>query len=122
MVSRGSEGSDDRLRSMAREGFTLMVGAATWAFEQAERMMDSWAQQGSMSRAEGRRRFNEVTASTRDGIRNWSAAMPVATRQQVQTLERRIEELTRQVEAMRATSQTPEPIDEFGETRPTPLS
>ena len=107
---------------MAREGFTLMVGAATWAFEQAERLMDSWVERGSASRTEGRRKFNEVTASTRDGIRNWTAAMPVATRDQVQSLERRLEELTRQVEALRTASRNPEPGEDFGPTGPAPRS
>lgn len=122
MVSHPSEGRDDRLRSMAREGFTLMVGAATWAFEQAERLMDGWMEQGSASRVEGRRKFNEISASTRGGIRNWTAAMPVATREQVQSLERRVEELTRQVEALRTASRSPQPGEDFGPTRPAPLS
>jgi polyhydroxyalkanoate synthesis regulator phasin len=109
MVTQEPGSRDDRLRSMAREGFTLMVGAASWAFEQGERLMDAWMEQGRASRTEGRRRFDAMTASTRDGIRNWTAAMPVASREQVLSLERRIEELTRQVEELRASAGAPEP-------------
>ena len=39
---------------------------------------------------------------TAEGMRNATAAMPIATREQIESLERRIDELTRQVEALRS--------------------
>jgi polyhydroxyalkanoate synthesis regulator phasin len=46
-------------------------------------------------------------------MRNASSAMPIATREQVESLERRVEELTRQLEALRSSSppagETPSP-------------
>src|SRR5258708_30105584 len=58
-----SEGSD-RVREVVRDGFTIMLGAASWAFEQGDRMIDTWLHQGHVSREEGRRRFEEVGSNT----------------------------------------------------------
>ncbi|HYM50335.1 MAG TPA: hypothetical protein VET65_07140 [Candidatus Limnocylindrales bacterium] len=96
------EPPSDRLRSAIREGFTIALGAASWAFDEADRLLDRWMAQGQLSREEGRRRFDEFRDRTRAGVRQATSGMPIATREQVQSLERRIEELTRQVEALRA--------------------
>src|SRR5712691_10584211 len=104
-----SEGSE-RVREVVRDGFTIMLGAASWAFEQGDRLVDTWLHQGHISREEGGRRFDEFASRTRhagedlsrrvsEGVR--SARMPVATREQVANLERQVAELTRQVESLK---------------------
>jgi polyhydroxyalkanoate synthesis regulator phasin len=104
-----SEGTD-RVREAVRDGFTIMLGAASWAFEVGDRMVDTWLHQGETSREEGRRRFEEFKSNTRrrgeDLSRRVSesvrSSMPVATRDQVASLERQVAELTRQIESMKA--------------------
>jgi polyhydroxyalkanoate synthesis regulator phasin len=104
-----SPGSE-RLREAVRDGFTIMLGAASWAFEQGDRMVDTWLHQGEVGREEGRRRFDEFASNARrrgeDLTRRVSNSMrssvPVATRDQVANLERQVAELTRQVESMKA--------------------
>jgi polyhydroxyalkanoate synthesis regulator phasin len=105
-----SEGSE-RVREVVRDGFTIMLGAASWAFEQGDRMIDTWLHQGHISREEGRRRFEEFTSTARikgeevsrrvqESMR--SARMPLASREQVANLERQVAELTRQIESLRS--------------------
>jgi polyhydroxyalkanoate synthesis regulator phasin len=105
-----SEGSE-RVREAIRDGFTIMLGAASWAFEQGDRMVDTWLHQGHISREEGRRRFDEFASATRmrgeevgrrvqESMR--SARMPLATREQVANLERQVAELTRQIESLKS--------------------
>ena len=104
-----SPGSE-RIREVVRDGFTIMLGAASWAFEQGDRMVDTWLHQGHVSREEGRRRFDEFASRTRhagedlgrrvqDSVR--SARSSMATRDQVANLERQVAELTRQVESLK---------------------
>ena len=111
-----SEGSE-RVREAVRDGFTIMLGAASWAFEQGDRLIDTWLHQGQISREEGRRRFEEFASNTRrrgedlsrrvsDSMRS---SMPVATRDQVANLERQVAELTRQIESMKSAGATPPP-------------
>jgi polyhydroxyalkanoate synthesis regulator phasin len=111
-----SEGSE-RVRETIRDGFTIMLGAASWAFEMGDRMMDTWLHQGQVSREEGRRRFEEFASTTRrrgedlgrrvsESVRS---SMPVATRDQVASLERQVAELTRQIESMKSAGATPSP-------------
>jgi polyhydroxyalkanoate synthesis regulator phasin len=95
-----------QLRSAAREGFTILLGAAVWAFDQADRLLDRWLEQGELSRAEGGRRLERLRRRTAEGMRSATSAMPIATRDQVESLERRIDELTRQVEALRSSAAT----------------
>jgi polyhydroxyalkanoate synthesis regulator phasin len=106
-----SEGSE-RVREAIRDGFTIMVGAASWAFEQGDRLLDSWLQQGRESREQGRRRFDDFTDRARragddlgrrvqDSVRSARSSMPLATREQVANLERQVAELNRQIEALR---------------------
>ena len=108
-----SEGSE-RIREVVRDGFTIMVGAASWAFEQGDRLVGTWMDQGHVSREEGRRRFDEFANRTKhagedlsrrvsESVRTARSSMPLATREQVASLERRIEELTQQLESMKAT-------------------
>jgi len=94
--------SGAQLRSAVREGFTILLGAAAWAFDQGDRLIDRWLEQGELSRTQGRRRFDDLRRRTAEGMRNATAAMPIATREQIESLERRIDELTRQVEALRS--------------------
>jgi polyhydroxyalkanoate synthesis regulator phasin len=105
-----SPGSE-RLREAVRDGFTIMLGAASWAFEQGDRMVDTWLHQGELSREEGRKRFDDFASRTRrasedlgrrvqESVR--SARSTVATREQVASLERQVAELTRQVESLKA--------------------
>jgi polyhydroxyalkanoate synthesis regulator phasin len=109
-----SEGSE-RVREVIRDGFTIMLGAASWAFEQGDRLVDTWLHQGHISREEGRRRFDEFASTARrrgeDLSRRVSHTMrssvPVATRDQVASLERQVAELTRQIESMKSTGTTP---------------
>src|SRR6267143_1924453 len=95
-----SEGSE-RVREAIRDGFTIMLGAASWAFEQGDRMVDTWLHQGHVSREEGRRRFEEFASNARrrgedlgrkvsDSMRS---SVPVATRDQVAELTREVESL-----------------------------
>ena len=97
-----------------REGFTLMIGAASWAYEQSDRLVGTWMDQGKVTRVEGRRKFDEFASRTRktgeewgravsDRVRTATASAPVASREHVESLERRIEELTRQVEELKGT-------------------
>ena len=108
-----SEGTE-RVREVVRDGFTIMLGAASWAFEMGDRMMDTWLHQGQVSREEGRRRFEEFASTTRrrgedlgrrvsESVRS---SMPVATRDQVASLERQVAELTRQIESMKSAGTT----------------
>ena len=59
-----SEGTE-RVRETIRDGFTIMLGAASWAFELGDRMVDSWLRQGQVTREESRRRFDEFASTTR---------------------------------------------------------
>jgi polyhydroxyalkanoate synthesis regulator phasin len=94
-----------------------MLGAASWAFELGDRMVDTWLHQGQISRDESRRRFDEFATSTRRrgedlGRRvseSMRSSMPVATRDQVASLERQVAELTRQLESMKSAGTTPPP-------------
>jgi polyhydroxyalkanoate synthesis regulator phasin len=109
-----AEGSE-RLREVVRDSFTIMIGAASWAFDQGDRLLDSWLHQGRESREEGRRRFDDLAERTRrasedlgrrvqDSVRTARSSMPLATREQVANLERQVADLTRQIESMRAAS------------------
>jgi polyhydroxyalkanoate synthesis regulator phasin len=103
----------DRLREMMRDAVTLMLGAATWATEEGERLVRQWMDRGEVSREEGKRMLeqlkeqarksrDELSRAVAEGIRNASANVPVATREQVAALERRVEELTREIESLKA--------------------
>src|SRR5712691_3787095 len=104
-----SEGTE-RVREAIRDGFTIMLGAASWAFEMGDSMIDTWLRQGHISREEGRRRFDEFATSTRRrgedlGRRvseSMRSSMPVATRDQVASLERQVAELKQQIESMKS--------------------
>jgi polyhydroxyalkanoate synthesis regulator phasin len=109
-----SEGTE-RVREAIRDGFTIMLGAASWAFELGDRMVETWLHQGEVSREESRRRFEEFKSNTRrrgeelgrrvsESVRS---SMPVATRDHVAQLERQVAELTRQVESMKGAGATP---------------
>ena len=109
-----SEGTE-RVREAVRDGFTIMLGAASWAFEMGDRMVDTWLHQGEMSRDEGRRRFEEFKSNTRRRGEDLSrrvqesvrSSMPVATRDQIASLERQVADLKRQLEAMQSAGATP---------------
>ena len=96
------------MREVIRDGFTIMLGAASWAFEQGDRMIDTWLHQGQISREEGRRRFDEFATATRMRGeylgRRMQERMPLATREQVANLERQVAELTREVESLKSAS------------------
>ena len=104
-----SEGTE-RVREAVRDGFTIMLGAASWAFEMGDRMVETWLHYGETSREESRRRFEEFRSNTRrrgedlsrrvsDGMRS---SIPVATRDQVASLERQVAELRQQIESMKS--------------------
>lgn len=103
----------ERLRELVRDTFTLMLGAASWATEEGERLIRQWMDRGEVSREEGKRMLDqlreqakksrdELTRVVGEGIRNAAANVPVATREQVAALERRIEELTKEVESLKS--------------------
>jgi polyhydroxyalkanoate synthesis regulator phasin len=109
-----SEGTE-RVREVVRDGFYIMLGAASWAFELGDHMIETWLHQGHISREESRRRFDEFASSTRrrgeelgrrvtEGVRS---SMPVATRDHVASLERQVAELTRQIESMKGAGAAP---------------
>ena len=108
-----SEGSE-RVREVVRDGFTIMLGAASWAFEQGDRLVDTWLHQGHVSREQGRRRFEEFASNTRrrgeDLSRRVSesmrSSMPVATRDQIASLERQVAELKTEIESLKASGAT----------------
>ena len=108
-----SEGTE-RVREAIRDGFTIMLGAASWAFEMGDRMVDTWLHQGHVSREESRRRFDELASSTRrrgedlsrrvqQGVRS---SMPIATRDQIASLERQVADLKQQLESMKSAGAT----------------
>ena len=112
--NRESEGTE-RVREVIRDGFYTMLGAASWAFEKTDEMAHNWLHQGRTSGDESRRRFDEFASRTRragedlgrrvqEGVR--SARMPLATREQVENLERQVAELSRQLEGMRGSSES----------------
>ena len=114
MAEQQPSNASERLREVMREGFTLMVGAASWAYEQSDRLVATWMDQGKVTRVDGRRKFDEFASRTRKTGEEWSRAVservrsatspvPVASREHVESLERRIEELTRQVEELKGT-------------------
>jgi polyhydroxyalkanoate synthesis regulator phasin len=92
-----------------------MLGAASWAFELGDRMVETWLHQGEVSREESRRRFEEFKSDTRRRGQELSrrvsesvrSSMPVATRDQVANLERQVAELTRQLESIKGAGATP---------------
>ncbi len=103
----------DRLREMMRDTMTLMLGAASWATEEGERLVRQWMDRGEVSREEGKKMLeqlkeqarksrDELSRAVAEGVRNASASVPVATREQVAALERRVEELTRGGESLKA--------------------
>jgi len=104
----------ERVREVVRDGFTIMLGAASWAFEQGDRLVDTWLHQGHVSRQEGRRRFEEFASNTRrrgeDLSRRVSesmrSSMPVATRDEIARLERQIADLKSQLESMKSAGTT----------------
>ena len=104
-----SEGSE-RVREVVRDSFTIMLGAASWAFEQGDRLIDTWLHQGHVSREEGRRRFEEFASNTRRRGENLSrrvsesmrSSMPVATRDEIARLERQVAELKSEIESLKA--------------------
>jgi polyhydroxyalkanoate synthesis regulator phasin len=109
-----SEGTE-RVREAIRDGFTIMLGAASWAFELGDRMVETWLHQGEVSREESRRRFEEFKSDTRRRGQDLSrrvsesvrSSMPVASREHVANLERQVAELTRQIESMKGAGATP---------------
>jgi polyhydroxyalkanoate synthesis regulator phasin len=108
-----SEGTE-RVREAIRDGFTIMLGAASWAFELGDRMVETWLHQGEVSREESRRRFEEFKSDTRRRGQDLSrrvsesvrSSMPVASREHVANLERQVAELTRQIESMKGAGAT----------------
>jgi polyhydroxyalkanoate synthesis regulator phasin len=109
-----SEGTE-RVREAIRDGFTIMLGAASWAFEMSDQMVETWLHQGQVSREESRRRFEEFKSNTRrrgedlsrrvsEGVRS---SIPVATRDQITSLERQVADLKRQLESMQGAGATP---------------
>jgi polyhydroxyalkanoate synthesis regulator phasin len=89
-----------------------------------DRMVDTWLHHGEASREESRRRFEEFKSNTRrrgedlsrrvsDSLRS---SMPVATRDQVASLERQVAELKQQIETMKSAGAAP---PSSGRDRPT---
>lgn len=122
-----SDGTE-RVREAIRDGFTIMLGAASWAFELGDRMVDTWLHQGEVSREESRRRFEEFKSNTRrrgeevgrrvsESVRS---SMPVASREHVANLERQVAELTRQIESMKSAGATSSPGPAATRERPQP--
>ena len=108
-----AEGSE-RVREVVRDGFTIMLGAASWAFEQGDRLVDTWLHQGHVSREQGRRRFEEFASNTRRRGEDLSrrvqqsmrSSMPIATRDQIASLERQVADLKQQLESMKGAGAT----------------
>jgi polyhydroxyalkanoate synthesis regulator phasin len=109
-----SEGTE-RVREVIRDGFYTMLGAASWAFEKTDEMTHNWLHQGRVSGEQSRLRFGEFAARTvqageslgnrvQQTLRGVGSSVPLATRDQVANLERRIEELSKQIESMRGSS------------------
>jgi polyhydroxyalkanoate synthesis regulator phasin len=109
-----SEGTE-RIREVVRDSFTIMLGAASWAFEQGDHLIDTWLHQGHVSREEGRRRFEEFASNTRRRGENLSrrvsesmrSSMPVATRDEIAKLERQVAELKSEIESLKGPGATP---------------
>jgi len=109
-----AEGTE-RIREVVRDSFTIMLGAASWAFEQGDHLIDTWLHQGHVSREEGRRRFEEFASNTRrrgeDLSRRVSesmrSSMPVATRDEIAKLERQVAELKSEIESLKGPGATP---------------
>ena len=109
-----AEGTE-RIREVVRDSFTIMLGAASWAFEQGDHLVDTWLHQGHVSREEGRRRFEEFASNTRrrgeDLSRRVSetmrSSMPVATRDEIAKLERQVAELKSEIESLKGPGATP---------------
>lgn len=113
MAEQQPSNATERLRDVMREGFTLALGAASWAYEKGDKLVGTWMDQGNVTRVEGRRKFDEFASRTKktgeewgramsDRVRSATSSVPVASRDQVENLERRIEELTRQIEELKA--------------------
>jgi polyhydroxyalkanoate synthesis regulator phasin len=100
--------ASDRVREVVRDSFTIALGAASWAFEQGDRLIDTWLHQGHVSREEGRRRFEEFASNTRrrgeEFGQRMRSSMPVATRDEVARLERQVAELKSEIESLKAGS------------------
>src|ERR1700682_4643001 len=109
-----SEGIE-RVREVVRDGFTITLGAASWAFEQGDRLGDTWLHQGDVSREEGRRRFEEFASNPRRRGEDLSrrvtesmrSSMPVATRDEIAKLERQVAELKSEIESLKGPGATP---------------
>ncbi len=109
-----SEGTE-RVREVIRDGFYTMLGAASWAFEKTDEMTHNWLHQGRVTGEQSRGRFGMFAARTlqagevlgsrvQSTLRGVGSSVPLATRDQVANLERRIEELSQQIESMRGSS------------------
>src|SRR5207245_8940572 len=83
----------DRLREMMRDTMTLVLGAASWATEEGERLVRQWMDRGEVSREEGKKMLeqlkeqarksrDELSRAVAEGVRNASASVPVPTREQ----------------------------------------
>src|ERR1700682_2685852 len=104
-----SEGIE-RVREVVRDGFTITLGAASWAFEQGDRLVDTWLHQGHVSREEGRRRFEEFASNTRRRGEDLSrrvtesmrSSLAVATRDEIASRDRRTAAQKRQLESMKS--------------------
>src|SRR3984893_193551 len=109
-----AEGTE-RIREVVRDSFTIMLGAASWAFEQGDHLVDTWLHQRHVSREEGRRRCEEFASTPRrrgedlsrrvsEGMRS---SMPVATRDEIAKLERQVAELKSELESLKSGGATP---------------
>lgn len=100
-----------RLRDAAQASFNLVLGAATWGVERGDRLIRQWTARGQVSREKGKRMVGELRAQVQRNreelgkivagrVRNAAASTPFATREQVESLERRIEDLSRKLDAI----------------------
>src|SRR5260370_7786586 len=111
-----SEGTE-RVREAIRDGFTIMLGAASWAFELGDRMVETWLHQGEVSREESRRRFEEFKSDTRRRGQDLSrrvsesvrASIPVASREHVAHLERQVPQTPPPIEMIKGAGPPPPP-------------
>jgi polyhydroxyalkanoate synthesis regulator phasin len=96
------------MKDMLEKAFSLGLGLVMAGKEQIEKTVDEWVKKGEVSRAESRELADElirkgeelrgqIETMARERLRELLRETPVATKDDIARLERRLEELERKI-------------------------
>ncbi len=112
------ERSGQDLMEFAKQAFQATLDAASKVQQQTQKLMEELVRQGAAAQGEGkrlvsdwveqsRRHMDEFQKAAAEGYRKWEAevtrrlpTVTPATKQEVQELRQRVDELTRKIEAL----------------------